>query len=750
MDQEFWPDDIPFGSRTVVYGHNGSGKSTLSELLLSLAEEDCATEIVWQDETKNTTSISTGSSMPSLSLAVFTRSWVKANLSAFLDGESASAIVVTLGKEAIDAKEEESSLAEELKQLKDKVEKATAERERAESLQKALVQEVQGRIVSQLKEFDFKYYTKNRFSVKKVRELLQNYAGDFPDEASYTEALQQLNTSAPSLLPEITSPPSSVATQLTSLSTLLAETPARVALQELATNPVGQNWVEAGLPLHETIDQCLFCGNKIQSTRRAKLAHHFDESWKSIQSKAQSLLNEIRNEIDQLKCWQTGLPTASKISNELQPDYQCALQTVLEGIEKSIEALEAVEVALQAKKEDPDTTPSEPDWSALESAPSILELAQVITKHNDQVKEYAEITDRRKNIVQNYLIGSQSAAFCQYEEEVQTRESERVNATTESERVERRLNEVRQDQFTTKKMADTLTRDLERVYGKNHLTVTVTADGKSYSCRRGNKPGTHLSEGERTTLALLYFLRKLEDKQTPIGDPKKCTVVIDDPSSSLDREAIFATHQWLVDCLKDFGQYIIFTHDFNLLRLFLKSQNNAWGKSLNRINKDNDAEEARFPKVTFLEMFATDVNGERRSRIDKLPQSLRNNTSEYSYLFSMVMNGITHPEEQDHLFLLPNAARRILEVFASYKVPQYSKFLKQLETLIESQEGEPFRDVYDFCNRYSHGEGSESIDVLDARTTTMQLRRCMKFLRSVDTEHFTNMCTATNTDAKAI
>ncbi|WP_404814013.1 ATP-binding cassette domain-containing protein [Cellulomonas iranensis] len=38
LGKGFWPDDIPSGRRTVVYGHNGSGKSTLGELLLSLAE----------------------------------------------------------------------------------------------------------------------------------------------------------------------------------------------------------------------------------------------------------------------------------------------------------------------------------------------------------------------------------------------------------------------------------------------------------------------------------------------------------------------------------------------------------------------------------------------------------------------------------------------------------------------------------------------------------------------------------------
>ena len=44
----------------------------------------------------------------------------------------------------------------------------------------------------------------------------------------------------------------------------------------------------------------------------------------------------------------------------------------------------------------------------------------------------------------------------------------------------------------------------------------------------GRDPATHPSDGERTTLSLLYFLRKLED-ETVSGDKSARIVVIDDP-----------------------------------------------------------------------------------------------------------------------------------------------------------------------------------------------------------------------------
>lgn len=128
---------------------------------------------------------------------------------------------------------------------------------------------------------------------------------------------------------------------------------------------------------------------------------------------------------------------------------------------------------------------------------------------------------------------------------------------------------------------------------------------------------------------------------------------------------------------------------------------------------------------------------------------LRNNVSEYAYLFSMVMKGVANPSDAERLFLLPNAARRVLEVFCSYKAPHRTQLDQQLEVLIETS-GEAYRDVYDFCNRFSHGEGNESVDVLDARTVHQQIRRCMEFLKSADGDHFERMCKATGTDETVI
>lgn len=566
---------------------------------------------------------------------------------------------------------------------------------------------------------------------------------------THAEALKRLGEGAPKAVPEIAAPPAGVASRLTTLSQVLAETPTRIAIRALDGEPEAQSWVEQGLQLHEGLGRCLFCASEVTDKRRSELTRHFDESWLRIRREAQDLLSAAVSERQDLIAWKMKLSPVASLTSDLESTYESALKRTEAEVDDRVAALDAVEAALDEKAADPSATPVVPDWSVLRGAPSTTDLIEVVNEHNEKVQRHAEVTSERMRTVLNHLLGSQSGAFRELEQQARDCAERSADSKKEKELAERALDEVRQAQFTTKDMAETLTRDLARVYGKDHLSVAVTADGKSYACRRGDEPGTDLSDGERTTLSLLYFLRKLEDEQLHGGEPSQRTVVIDDPSSSLDREALFATHQWLFDTLKGFGQYVILTHDFSLLRLFIKSHQNAWGNSMSKI-KRGDADETRFPRVSFLEMYTAVVDGERRSRVGRLPRVLLRNTSEYAYLFTMVMAGIADSEDHDRLFLLPNAARRVLEVFASYKAPHRPDFLQQLEALVETQEGEPFRDVYDFCNRFSHGEGNESVDILDARAVHGQIRRSMEFLRAVDPEHFSRMCTATDADPSVL
>jgi energy-coupling factor transporter ATP-binding protein EcfA2 len=744
LDEGFWPSDIPFGKRTVIYGHNGSGKSTLSDLLLEIAAGNSPIDATWEDETRTAHKIVRGGGGPAPSMAVFTKSWVQKNLSQFLDGAGASPIV-TLGEEAIEAKEQEQELVKQIEEFRSKAKESEKRAQDHATKAKKLATAAQNAIADQLREFDYARFTKNRYSMPVVEGMLRDYKGDFPDENKHAEALKRLGEGAARRVAEVTSPPAGIAGALANLDVLLADTPTSVALESLAGDHRRQAWAERGVQLHEDLDNCLFCGNAITEERRQRLAKHFDKNWFQIRERAQALFEEVQRAEAEYSGWLKTLPDPSGLIGELRDGYGEHLEAVQREVAARIELLGQLTSVLSAKVEDPGDTSPAPDWTLLKSTVSVAAVQQAISEHNKQADEHAVVTEARYETVLNHIFGSRSGAFRDLEAQGAADRTQGKKAADAADLADRRLTELRQQQFTTSKMAATLTKDLSRVYGKNHLSVTVTPDGKSYSCRRGEEPAQHLSDGERTTLSLLYFLRKLQD-ETDRSAPAERIVVVDDPSSSLDREALFATHQWLIDTLKDFGPYVVLTHDFNLLRLFLKSQKNRWTESVKKIDR-GDTAEMQFPSVSFLEVFTATRDEQRVTKIEELPRMLRNNVSEYAYLFSMVMKGVADATDGGRLFLLPNAARRVLEFYANYRAPHLPNLDQQLRSLIEDEDAaDAYRDVYDFCNRYSHGEGTEHVDVLDARAVHAQIRRAMEFLASVDPNHFSRMCKATAVD----
>lgn len=748
LSRGFWPTDLPLGRRSAIYGHNGSGKSSFASLLLEIASDATSVPASWEDDAGTLHSIAPGKGGPSPAMAVFTKEWVSRNLSDFLDGSTASPIV-TLGEEAIEAKEQEIDLANRISELRAEESDARKKTKDAAAKAEKLAREAQDAIAAQLREFDYTRFTKNKYALPVVEGLLHAYKGDFPDENESVAALKRLSSGVPDRITPVSEAPTGGEALLAGLADLLAETPTSVALDSLAVSQERQRWAEEGIRLHENSDDCLFCGGVVTEARRQELARHFDKSWFDIRARAQSLLDRVRALAEAFSNWNSAIPLPELFLEEQRAAYDLELQRVRADVESRLASLEAVVATLATKVEGPQATPSAPDISSLSGDVEVATLQQAVGEHNQQVDEYAVVAETRFDTVLNHIVGSRATIFRQHHANAQAAAAAADAANAGADLAERTLTTLRQKQFSNSKMAQILTNDLARVYGKNHLTVTVTDDGKSYACKRGDEPATHLSDGERTTLSLLYFLRKLEDESIS-GDKSARIVVIDDPSSSLDREALFATHQWLVDTLDGFGQYIVLTHDFGLLRLFLKSLANAWGDSRGKIKKGN-ADEERFPKVSFLEMYAASADGVRRTKVAPLPSMLVKNTTEYAYLFSKVMEGIVEGADHDRLFLLPNAARRVLEVFTSYRAPHLGNFLQRLEDVMGGDHiNNPYRDVYDFCNRYSHGEGSEAVGVLDARATHGHIRRCMEFLRFADPEHFDRLCRATGIDSAAL
>ena len=84
-----------------------------------------------------------------------------------------------------------------------------------------------------------------------------------------------------------------------------------------------------------------------------------------------------------------------------------------------------------------------------------------------------------------------------------------------------------------------------------------------YTITRGGVSAEFLSEGETTAIALLYFLKSLQDRRFPLANG---VIVLDDPVSSLDANALFLAFAFIRERTKDAGQLFILTHNFSFFR----------------------------------------------------------------------------------------------------------------------------------------------------------------------------------------
>lgn len=97
--------------------------------------------------------------------------------------------------------------------------------------------------------------------------------------------------------------------------------------------------------------------------------------------------------------------------------------------------------------------------------------------------------------------------------------------------------------------------------------------------------GSTLSAGDRSTLALAFFLAQLEQ------DPnyKLMTVIFDDPFTSQDRFRRTRTQQLICDKARECAQVLVLSHDPDFLKLIWDNYNTAEIKTLRltRVNRDD-------------------------------------------------------------------------------------------------------------------------------------------------------------------
>jgi wobble nucleotide-excising tRNase len=215
-------------------------------------------------------------------------------------------------------------------------------------------------------------------------------------------------------------------------------------------------------------------------------------------------------------------------------------------------------------------------------------------------------------------------------------------------------------------------------------------------------------------------------------------VVLDDPVSSLDANALYLAFGFIRERTKDAGQLIIFTHNFTFFR-----QVRNWFHHLpNQNKKDISRRPARFYMLNCVR------DGDQRcATICQLDPLLEEYESEYHYLFACIYRATssdaTGTLEQN--YSLPNMARRLLESFLAFRRPEISGDLWKKMESVDFGEAKKLR-ILRFLHTHSHsdtvGEPQHDPSLLaEARSV---LKDLLELIESEDKAHYDAMVKLVN------
>lgn len=725
-----WPSDLTeFGRYNLIYGWNGSGKTTLSRLLrdLELRRQPSMGEARLRINGIDVH----GPAFPesSLPIRVFNRDFVYESVFPVGGGDVPPIFVV--GKESVEKQKQADGLREQRRKKEEEQQKATKRKSEAEGafdahcINRALI------IKTTLRSSDetaYNNYNKASYQGRAQQMADEGNASSFRlDDAKRKSLLAQHWATPKPTISEVSYTFPDLQALTDEVSTLLRMTVSSAAIQALKDDAPLATWVRDGLGLHKdrNSDKCLFCEQPLPEDRLADLQAHFNTEYERFLSALHAemdRLETVRKQADDLRP-----PDRAAFYDYLAADYDAAKESVQQGVNTVRPFIEVLIKALAKKKAQPFQASSLTVTMPSVDTDAVDRVNKVIRQHNAACEDFSRQVGNARDCLAYDMIAETLDEFARLRDGVQepNRVIEAIRTkiyefNTEITQIEREIREHQQP-------AEELNNDLRRYLGHGDIQLTVKEAG--YSITRNGTPADMLSEGEMTAIALLYFLKSLEDRGF---DKRNGVVVLDDPVSSLDGNALFLAFSLIRQRTKDAGQLVLLTHDFALFR----QVRNWFHKMRDQRKQDITQRPARFYMVQ-----CTSSAGIRTASLARADPLLEEYESEYHYLFAYVYRVWSAEPSAclEDYYHVPNIARRLLEGFLGFKVPQASGELYQALKRVEFDESKKTR-ILRFLHVQSHGSDlvpSHDPSVLGECRAVIQ--DMLALMESMDGAHYSAM-----------
>lgn len=748
-----WPKGhIAFGRYNLIYGWNGSGKTTLSRVMRSLKkgaidpaliEDGVSPSFQFQlldDSTVSNKNLSGWHDK----VRVFNCDFVRENINT---DEAEAQPVYHLGTGQGDALEKLGKVQEQLKKDRKELEDQENRHKDTASIKESALTE-SARIIREATN-------DHGFDKAKLRKILDKFKEDGTDTASLilneTEIQAVLNTATgsndKSRIEKLSFTPKMAADAIYTVAKKSCDTSVtKAAIEELDANTELRKWAEKGFSLHMDKDVCAFCASKIRDDRLALLNQYFNDAYKYLMDGIATTQEDINVLIAEIKAVKP--PDESRVYQEIRAQYKADAKALTDAATAFVTVCKDMDTALAEKKGKLTETVSVTELEPLQEkgkafADAISKLNQMIICHNEKCDNFdVAVQEARAKIVNHHS----AAHYINYKASLDTLDAIDKIIAPLKESIRKLQNEEAglDAQLHEHDIAvDRINELLASFLGRSDIKL-ITHE-KGYYIEREGERAKHLSEGERTAIAFTYFISKMEEKEFDI---ENSIIVVDDPISSLDTNALYAAGSFIRCHLERANQVFILTHNYHFFR-----EISGWIRGIK--SPDRKDWHPDVPYKAHL-MLKCEVNtaGKRESTPCMLDNTLKNYDSEYLFLFKQLYEAHgkvkftenATVDEISKLMLLPNMARRVLETFILFKFPDTANgsvinLYNKIKPLGVQFPTEKISILDRVLNRGSHGseDGIASINMFNVSETPKVVEYVLSFIEQADHLHFAGL-----------
>lgn len=726
-----WPAELPdFGRFNLIYGWNGSGKTTLSRVFRAIEQRVTYSpgeatlhidghRVTGQDFTKTTVNV-----------RVFNRDFV--NETVFpVSGRDVPPIFV-FGKESVERQKDVNRLKAERSQKETALQQARSALQQAErELDRHCVE--RARVTKDTLRVpgpgNYNDYNKADYRTRAARMMTPGDAPSHRLSDSDRDSLQIQHRATAK--PKVASVPyrfPSLKQLRSDAADALSVTVTSSAIDALKSDSTLSEWVRHGLGLHKAraAETCLFCEQSLPGARLSALDSHFSAEYDRFLERLSQQRVNLGKLLEEAKGLR--LPDRMALYEDLSVHYDARCDELEVALERVSVFITELLQALDAKSSQPfKSLQLELEVPTVDEE-AISRLNEVIGRHNAACDDFQARTTRARDRLALDLIAESlddysrlAAAVKAASDAISPLEQEFKRLIDQIGRLEREIVEHRQP-------AEELNEDLRKYLGHDELSLQVKETG--YQLLRQGQLAEALSEGERTALALLYFLKSLRDRRF---DLRHGVVVLDDPVSSLDANALYLAFGFIQHRTQDAGQLFVLTHNFPFFRQVRNWFHHQKGQS----KKDVNQRPARFYMLDRVH-----GSNPRCTTLRALDPLLEQYESEYHYLFACVYRAANARGETalEQNYGLPNVARRLLEMFLAFRRPQIAGELWRKLKDVTFEEAKKVR-ILRFVHTHSHGDtvGEPEHDPSLLGEAPAVMGDLLELLKSEDAQHFTGM-----------